>query len=110
AAHRRLYMHGGEPGRHMEVVGLRFGVRRPLESMPPFRERPVTAMHPSHAPVQTASGRVLARLLDAARLPPEEPIAGPALIEGYSSTTWVPPEWRATLDTHGNTLLHRTAA
>jgi len=109
-AHRRLYGHGGEPGRRVEIVGLRFGVRRPLEAMPAFRERPIAARHPDRAPVRTAAGSIMARLVDAAGLSPGEAIAGPALIEGYSSTTWVPPEWRAVPDPHGNILLHRQAS
>jgi N-methylhydantoinase A len=109
AAHRRLYMHGGEPGRRVEIVGLRFGVRRPLETMPAFRERAVLSSHPGQAPVQAGGGRMMARLVDAAGLSPGEAIAGPALIEGYSSSTWVPPGWRAVPDAHGNILLHGTA-
>ncbi len=109
SAHRRLYMHGGKPGRRVEIVGLRFGVRRPLEAMPAFRERAVASKHPGDAPVQNGGGRVMAHLVDAAGLTSGEPIAGPALIEGYSSTTWVPPGWRAMPDAHGNILLHGTA-
>ncbi len=109
AAHRRLYMHGGEPERRVEIVGLRFGVRRPLEIMPAFRERAVASRHPAQAPVRTDAGQVMARLLDAARLRPDDRVAGPALIEGYSSSTWVPPEWRAVPDAHGNIILHRAA-
>ena len=110
AAHRRLYMHGGEPQRHVEMVGLRFGVRRPIDSMPEFRERATASRHPAAAPVRTATGTVTARLIDAAGLAAGEAIAGPALIEGYSSTTWVPPGWRAAPDPHGNIFLHRADA
>ncbi len=109
AAHRRLYMHGGEVGRRIEIVNLRFGVRHPLEAMPAFRERRVSTSHPAQAPVRTTAGRVMARLLDAANLAAGEAIAGPTLIEGYSSGTWVPAGWRATPDEHGNILLDRTA-
>ncbi len=110
AAHRRLYMHGGEPQRHVEMVGLRFGVRRPIDSMPEFRERATASHHPAAAPVRTATGTVTARLIDAAGLAAGEAITGPALIEGYSSTTWVPPGWRAAPDPHGNIFLHRADA
>ena len=102
-------MHGGEPERRVEIVGLRFGVRRPLETMPAFRERAVASGHPAQAPVRTDAGPVTARLLDAAGLRPNDTIAGPALIEGYSSSTWVPPDWRAVPDAHGNIILHRAA-
>jgi N-methylhydantoinase A len=36
AAHQRLYRHGGEAARRVEIVGLRFGIRRPLDALPEF--------------------------------------------------------------------------
>ena len=39
--------------------------------------------------------------------PPGESVAGPALIEGYSATTWVPPGWRIARDAAGNMLLRK---
>jgi N-methylhydantoinase A len=110
AAHRRLYLHGGEAGRRIEVVGLRFGVRRKLEAMPAFRERQGAGMPPAEAKVQTASGPVSARLVDAASAVSGEALHGPALIESYSSSTWVPPGWCAVPDAHGNTLLQKVTA
>jgi len=110
AAHRRIYFHGGEPGRRVEIVGLRFGVRRPLEALPEFRERPSQIAHPGEVEVFTAQGAVLARLFDAAALGPHEAVLGPALIEGYSSTIWVPPSWRAERDDAGNIIMKRVEA
>jgi len=87
AAHRRVYFHGGEPGRRVEIVGLRCGVRRRLEALPEFRERATTA--------GLASG---------------ETVSGPALIEGYSSSLWVPPGWTARRDAQGNILMRGIGA
>jgi hypothetical protein len=53
---------------------------------------------------------VTARLLTASSLQREETIAGPALIEGYSSTIWVRPSWHATRDASGNILLRGVSA
>ncbi len=36
-------------------------------------------------------------------------IAGPAVIEGYTATTWVPPGWTAELDAADNLILRRIA-
>jgi N-methylhydantoinase A len=110
AAHRRVYFHGGEPGRQVEIVGLRFGVRRKLDALPVFRERPTGMIQPPVVAVHTNGEAVQARLLDAAKIEIEQPIAGPALLEGYSSSTWVPPGWTATKDHHGNVLMRRDAA
>jgi N-methylhydantoinase A len=106
-AHRRMYFHGGEPGRRVELVSLRSGVRRRLDSLPEFHERPATLRQTETADVRTASGTVAARLVSAASVRAEDRVDGPALIEGYSSTTWVPPGWHALRDTFGNTILRR---
>ena len=111
AAHRRVYLHGGEPGRRAEIVSLRFTARRRLEALPRVRERAAAVTRPPEAPVRLADGStVAARLVDAAALAPGDSIAGPAMIEGYSSSTWVPPGWSARRDDAGNTLLTRSDA
>ena len=106
-AHRRMYFHGGEPGRRVELVCLRLGVRRRLDELPDFRERAGALQYSEIAEVRSAAGVVRARLVDAAALKPEEHVEGPALIEGYSSTTWVPQGWIARRDAHGNTIIGR---
>jgi N-methylhydantoinase A len=107
AAHRRLYLHGGEAGRRIEIVALRFGVRRRLETLPEFRERPAQIRQPEYAEVWTPSGAVTARLTSAASLAPGGAVTGPAMIEGYTSTIWVPPGWRAARDGPGNIVMQR---
>lgn len=109
AAHRRVYFHGGEAGRQVEIVSLRFGVRRRLDALPDIRERAVTLRRPPALPVRTGGARVQAALVNAAALAAGDRVPGPALIEGYSSTIWVPPGWAAARDTPGNVLMHRTA-
>ena len=110
AAHRRVYFHGGEPGRRVEIVGLRFGVRRRLEALPEFRERATMLRHPADVPVRVGNDSVAAAMADAAGLAVGEIITGPALIEGYSSSIWVPPGWIAERDGHGNILMRGKAA
>ena len=51
-----------------------------------------------------------AALLNAGTLAEGLNVPGPALIEGYSSTIWVPPGWTAARDAPGNTVLSRSAA
>ena len=108
AAHRRVYLHGGEAGRQAELVGLRLGVRRRLESLPNIPERPRTLRGPETVIVHTGGEPRTARLVAATAL--SGPLPGPALIEGYSSSIWVPPGWQAAPDAAGNTLLNRTDA
>ena len=35
-------------------------------------------------------------------------LSGPAVVEGYTATTWVPPGWTATLDEADNMILRRS--
>ena len=105
AAHHRVYFHGGEPGRKVEIVGLRCTIRRRLEALPEFRERPTALIRPAGVTVRAGAADVTAALRDAAGLAAGETVAGPALIEGYSSSIWVPPGWRAERDSNGNILM-----
>jgi N-methylhydantoinase A len=108
AAHHRLYRHGGDPGRRVEIVGLRFGIRRRADALPEFAERPMALRGPDIAPVRVGDTTLHARLLTAASLSRrDDTVAGPALLESYSSTIWVPPSWNASRDSAGNIFLQR---
>lgn len=106
-AHRRIYYHGGEPGRQIELVGLRFGVRQRLDRLPDFRERTSHRAHPKEVEVWTPTGAVPTRLVDADSLARGQLVEGAAMIEGYSSTLWVPPGWRAERDAPGNIIMRK---
>lgn len=108
-AHRRVYLHGGEPGRRVEIVGLRYALRHPQAALPEVAERAGPAGARGTAPVLAGGARVHARLVDAAAFAPGSQVEGPALIEGYSSTTWVPPGWHALRDAAHNIILRRHA-
>lgn len=109
AAHRRVYMHGGEAGRRIEIVGLRCGIRRPQASIDTYSERPSPLFGADRSPVRIGIETVDAVMHTASSLTTGETIRGPAMIEGYSSTTWVPPSWAATRDQAGNIMMRRTA-
>ena len=47
-------------------------------------------------------------VFDRDRLPPGQPMNGPALIEEGGSTTLVPPGWSAELDAVGCLLMRRS--
>lgn len=110
AAHYRLYRHGGEQGRRVEMVGLRFGVRRKADALPVFVERPMVMKGPAEASVRIGDRMVTTRILTAASLLPDDVVEGPALLESYSSTLWVPPSWFATRDASANIFLRRMPA
>ena len=35
-------------------------------------------------------------------------IVGPAVIEGHTATSWLPPGWHAELDDHDNLILRKS--
>jgi len=108
AAHRRVYLHGGEPGRAIELVGLRFSARQKLPALPTVREREAGSDRPAYSPVTMADGTIVESHLVAATAPGlDDGIAGPAMIEGYSSTIWVPPGWSAIRDAANNIRMRR---
>jgi N-methylhydantoinase A len=110
AAHHRVYLHGGEPGRQVELVALRFGVRRPLDQLPPFRERPIPLKPGRSVPVRVGADDVDTPQVSACTLAAGDNVIGPALIEGYSSVVWVPPRWIAARDDAGNIIMQRRPA
>lgn len=108
-AHRRTYFHGGERGREIELVGVRFGIVQPLDELPAFHERPVERSRPGSSAVWIDGKAVEANIYDAAALP-AQPIQGPCMLEGYSSSVWVPKGWRVSKDGAENTILTRDDA
>lgn len=109
AAHRRVYMHGGEPGRQIEIVGLRCGIRRPQPRLEHYAERAAPLIGGPETRVRVGAETLTTRLYAASDLATDDTIHGPAMIEGYSATTWVPPGWAARRDHAGNIMMRRTA-
>jgi N-methylhydantoinase A len=85
-------------------------VRRRLDVLPEFRERPTTLAYPVSVPVRVGNATVAATMISAVALAPGMAVTGPALVEGYSSSLWVPPGWSALRDEHGNIIMRSAAA
>ena len=56
-----------------------------------------------------AGAFVDATIYDRERLRAGAALAGPAIVEQYDTTTWIPAGWRATVDPHDNLLLEKRA-
>jgi len=50
-----------------------------------------------------------AMVYDREQLPAGAAFDGPAIVEQYDTTTWIPSGWRAQADAAGNLLLERCA-
>ena len=108
-AHHRTFMHGAALDRPVEIVTLRVGATLPIGT-PPRLDR--ETLEPGAA--ETTRIFHGETWIDCARHAAEaltsgQTIAGPAVIEGYTATTWVPPGWTAALDPADNLILRRAS-
>src|SRR5919199_1491994 len=114
AAHRQLYGYdfAEDPRQAVEWVNLRVSgigpIRRPdlvqLEARDGGTDRAVTGSRQVFFDDWTETPTY-----DRTLLAPGDVVPGPAVIEEFGSTVPVHPGFRATVDTHGNLLLERTA-
>ena len=103
-AHHRTFMHGANLDRPVEIVTLRVGATLPIGT-PPRLDRETTKAEATQ-PTKVFHGD---RWLDCARYSAEAAkVAGPAVIEGHTATTWVPPGWTAELDKADNLILRKS--
>ena len=110
ARHRQLYGHG-DADALVELVTLRCRGVVPGEELRRPRWTVTTETAPrSERPVffREAGGVVSTRVFDRESLAVGQAVRGPAIIEEWSSTILVPPEWIAQTDQEGNLVLtHR---
>jgi N-methylhydantoinase A len=102
-------MHGATLDRPVEIVTLRVGATLPIGD-PPRLDRETVAPGPAESTrIFHGEAWIECARHAAETLVPGQEIDGPAVIEGHTATTWVPPGWRATLDTSDNLILGRLA-
>ena len=106
-AHHRTFMHGANLDRPVEIVTLRVGATLPIGAVPTLDREARVGRTPLpgrvfHGDAWIDCARHAAEALDAGRA-----IAGPAVVEGYTATTWIPPGWTAALDPADNLMLRR---
>ncbi|MEB8387214.1 hydantoinase/oxoprolinase family protein [Rhodobacteraceae bacterium KMM 6894] len=108
-AHHRIFLHGGTAGQKVEVVGFRLTATRPIGSLPAFREKASDMKRPKSTTFDTGEGgQREAALYSSSELPVGQAVEGLALIEGYSSTIYLPDGWSATRDADDNLTLERS--
>ncbi len=107
-AHQRVYLHGASADQKIEIVGFRLEVTRPLEDLPQLSEREITDRPARQkAKMVGADGAFDIDVWVCSALPVGEAVSGPALLEGYSSTTFVPAGWAATRQDNDNLIVRR---
>jgi N-methylhydantoinase A len=107
-AHEQRYGYA-DPGRAVEVVNVRARLRgaTPKPALPKSREAGTSARTAlvERRAVQVAGRRERTAIYDRAKLRAGNRFAGPAVVVEYSATTFVPPRWRARVDSYENIVL-----
>lgn len=105
--HQKVYLHGADTSRAIEFVSFRLETVQAQTDMPVFHEKAMKLDRPATVTIQDENGAFEARIFAANDLEVHQLVHGPAMIEGYSSSTWVPREWTALRDIHDNFILQR---
>jgi N-methylhydantoinase A len=101
-------MHGATLDRPVEIVTLRVGATLPIDAAPRL-DRETMESPPEKTRIFHGEAWIDCVRHAAEALKQGQKIDGPAVIDGYTATTWVPPGWTATLDTSDNLILRRSA-
>ena len=109
AMHQQLFGHG-DPEGPIEVVTARCRgigeVDRPR--WPAWDVREPAAPRASRRAYMSGAGIVDVPVFDRERLAVDQTVPGPAIVEEWTTTVVVPPEWVVTTDRLGNLLMERT--
>jgi N-methylhydantoinase A len=106
-AHHRTFMHGAALDRAVEIVTLRVGATLPIGLPPRLDRERLAPRDPEKAKVFHNEAWIDCARFAAEALSAGQRIEGPAVVEGYTATTWVPPGWTAELDPADNMVLRR---
>ncbi|HEX6384322.1 MAG TPA: hydantoinase/oxoprolinase family protein [Anaerolineae bacterium] len=108
AAHETRYGYQ-QPGEAVEIVTLRLSavapVAPPLLPQQPLGNGDASAALIGEKPVWFEQRPVPTRLYEREKLRPGNRFAGPGIVFQYDTTTVIPPQWQAAVDTFSNLIL-----
>jgi N-methylhydantoinase A len=105
-AHRQVFLHGADD-RPTEAVSFRLAIASPAGNVPAVSEVPHDRIQAGSTQIHFEGVAMPCAIARAPDLKVGEPVQGPALIKGYSSTLFVPPAWAANLDENYNIILRK---
>jgi len=108
-AHERIYFHGGQSTRPVEIISVRVAARKPLASIPRLVRETVPAQELPDTPIFGDGNWQACRRVAEGTLQAGRAVAGPAVIEGGTATVSIPAGWSGTLDGNDNLILTRSA-
>lgn len=107
-AHERIYFHGAQSKRPVEIISIRLAARKPLARMPRLLRDTRQAGPLPDTRLYFDGGWQTCRRLRESALQTANPVDGPTVIEGATTTVLVPTGWAATLDANDNLILSRS--
>jgi len=105
--HQRIFFHGADEERPVEIVAFRFGIANAPHSVPLLTEPRSSRAYRNSAKLFERNQWQECTILSSAALLANESVMGPALIESYTSTTYLPAGWRGTTDDCSNLIMRR---
>lgn len=106
-AHRLAYFQPADPRRAVEVVALRCQATLPAGEIPWLAIARDRAQPAIAARLFDDGDWREGSLLDIASVTAGEPLHGPVILAGPTSTTYLPRGWQAELDEHDNLIISR---
>ncbi|HJQ58765.1 MAG TPA: hypothetical protein VJ890_17790, partial [Vineibacter sp.] len=94
--------------RPVEIVALRVGATLPIDALPTLARERLPARPPEKARIFEGESWVECARYAAEAMAVGDAVAGPAVIEGYTATTYVPSGWSATIDDADNMVVRKT--
>ena len=109
AAHEKAYSYRSSGGKPIEIVSLRLGGRIRSDDLSATFGADAAALSgaPQERPITIAGQTVAGQFVPRASIRVGDAIAGPAVVEDPTSTTFVPPDWIASVDAAENLLVRR---
>lgn len=108
AEHQKVFFHGIGSQRAIEIVSLRVGATYPAPGIPELRTVASASRPPATHPIYDGGAWRDCRHLAGEAAEDAADIAGPAIIEGSTSTTFIPKGWQATSDSAHNLVMQRS--
>ncbi len=105
-AHQRMFYHGIGAGRAVEIVSLRVGATLSAGAVPTLKSAP-SVRAPAVQKLFSGGRWRDCRHLASDGLGAGDSLAGPAIVEGSTATTYVPDGWRGAVDGAGNLIMRR---
>lgn len=105
--HQQVYHHGANQSRPVEIVAFRVEATLPAPMMPSLQFEPGDHVQDRLLPLYINKEWTECRHSSGAGLLEHEPVNGPLIIAGETSTTFIPAGWTCHLDSHHNLILTR---